>query len=755
MQSVKSRGLGRSLQVMAVAAALAAAVAGLSSNRALAQDAPGAEAGAMQEVTVTARRREESLQDVPIAVSSFSGDRLESVGAEDLTYISQETPNVTLENSRATNSTLTAFIRGVGQQDPVAGFEQGVGIYLDDVYLNRPQGAILDVYDVERIEVLRGPQGTLYGRNTIGGAVKYVTRRLDADDAAFSARIALGDYSQIDGVLSGSLPVSETFRIGGAVASFNRDGFGRNLTTGDENYDKKVLALRATMEWQPSESVLVRLSGDYADDDSSPRQGYRLLPTVSTAQRILLDGDYDTLAGATLTMPIKENSVVAKGGQLYAEWSPSDAWTFKSVTAYREDTSDSLIDFDSTAARSFDAPVVYTNEQTSQEFQLLYTQDRLTVVAGAYYLDANAYNKFDVVFNTVTQLTVGDVDTETWALFGEATLDLSDQWSLTVGGRYTDDKRSSRIVRQNFLGVNSPLFGNGAAVSITAPVVVGGVQVVPEFNGSRTDSDFTPRAIVAWKPNADLNLYASYSEGFKGGGFDPRGNFANADVRVGFLPETVESYEIGAKTSLFDGRATLNTAVFYADYTNVQIPGSLVLPGPPVSFVGTVTNAGAAEMKGVELEGAFQFTEQFSGRLAVGYIDAEYTEFLVNGVNVAALRDVQNTPDWTGNASLTYTLPLFSGRLGFTGSASYRGATQQFEVPIAALDYKAYWLYDASVNWTSDDNGWQLGLHGRNLSDERYITSGYNFAGAATDNSVLAFYGNPRTVSLTATYRFN
>ncbi|MCC6171418.1 MAG: TonB-dependent receptor [Gammaproteobacteria bacterium] len=740
-------------------ATLASATGALLASAATLAPAPARAQGAaepvIEEVTVTARRREESLQDVPIAVSSFSGAALETIGAEDLTYLSQETPNVTLENSRATNSTLTAFIRGVGQQDPVAGFEQGVGIYLDDVYLNRPQAAILDVYDVERIEVLRGPQGTLYGRNTIGGAVKYVTRRLDADQATLKARVSLGSYSQVDGVLSGSVPVSDTFRVGGAVASFNRDGFGENRTTGDENYDKKLLALRASLEWQPVESLTVRLSGDYTDDDSAPRQGYRLLPTVSTAQQTLLGDDFDTTSGVTLTMPLKDNSVLAKGGLLNVEWSPSEAWTFKSVTAYREDESESPIDFDSTPARSFDALVVYTNEQTSQEFQLIHTRDRLTIVGGAYYLDANAYNVFDVVFNTVTQLTVGDVDTKTWAVFGEATFDLSEQWSLTIGGRYTDDERRSRVIRDNFLGVNSPFFGNAAAVSITVPVVVGGVQVVPQFIGSRTDTDFTPRAIVAWQPNGDLNLYASYSEGFKGGGFDPRGNFANADVRQGFLPETVESYELGAKARFLDGRATVNTAVFFMDYADVQIPGSLVIPGPPVSFVGTVTNAGAAEMKGVELESAFQLTDALSAKFSFGYIDAEYTEFLVNGIDISAQRDVQNTPDWTGNVSLSYGVPLASGRLGFTASASYRGATQQFEIPIPLLDQAAYWLYDASVTWSSDDERWQLGLHGRNLSDERYVTSGYNFPGAATDNSVLAFYGNPRTVTLTATYRFD
>jgi iron complex outermembrane receptor protein len=706
------------------------------------------------EVMVTARRREESLQEVPIAVTSISGDILEAVGAQDLTAISQSIPNVTLENSRATNNTLTAFIRGVGQQDPVAGFEQGVGIYLDDVYLNRPQGAVLDIYDVERIEVLRGPQGTLYGRNTIGGAVKYVTRRLDPNENTLRARIGFGNYSQQEAVVTGSVAATDTFRLGGAVAWLQRDGFGRNLTTGDENYDKDVLAFRASAEWQPIESLVVRLSGDYTEDDSSQRQGYRLLPTVSTAQRTLLDGDYDTLAGATITMPIKDNKYIGKGGALHVDWTPTEALTLRSITAYRDDETDSPIDFDSTAARSFDAPVVYTNRQFSQEFQGIWSQDRWTVVGGLYWLDANAYNKFDVVFNTVTQLTVGDVDTETWAVFGEATFDLSEQWSFTLGGRYTDDQRTSRIVRQTFVGVNSPLFGNPAAISITVPVVVNGVQVVPEFNGTRTDTDFTPRAIVAWQPTADLNLYASYSAGFKGGGFDPRGNFANADVREGFLPETVDSYELGAKASLADGRATINSALFYADYKDVQIPGSIVNPGPPVSFVGTVTNAGAAEIYGVELESSFRITDDFTANLAVGYIDAEYTEFLLNGVDVSAQRDVQNTPDWTGNLSLTYGLPLFAGRVSFTGSAAYRGATQQFEFPIPLLDQEAFWLFDASATWLSDGGKWKVGLFGRNLGDERYITSGYNFPGAATDNSVLAFYGNPRTYTASVEYRF-
>src|SRR5699024_1797349 len=199
-------------------------------------------------IEVTARRRSESAADVPISITALSGEKLEEVGAPDITYLNQVVPNTTMEVSRGTSNTLTAFIRGVGQQDPVAGFEAGVGIYIDDVYLNRPQSAVLDIYDVERVEVLRGPQGTLYGRNTIGGAVKYVTKRLGNEPSA-SVRASVGSYSQADLMVKAETPLSDSLAIGAAAATFNRDGFGKNLTLGTENYDKDVVAARASLEW--------------------------------------------------------------------------------------------------------------------------------------------------------------------------------------------------------------------------------------------------------------------------------------------------------------------------------------------------------------------------------------------------------------------------------------------------------------------------------------------------------------------------
>ncbi len=235
--------LKNGLLAIAIASALGTSLGAMAQNTESDDDE-----ALLEEVLVTATRREGNILDVPISITALTGDDLARFGALDITYLAQQSPNTTLEVSRGTNTTLTAFMRGVGQQDPVAGFESGVGIYLDDVYLNRPQAAVLEIYDVERIEVLRGPQGTLYGRNTIGGAIKYVTRRL-APVAEATFKVNAGTDGMLDGVVTGSVPLGDSFRIGASVGSFNRDGFGDNLNLpGIENYNKKVLGARFSAE---------------------------------------------------------------------------------------------------------------------------------------------------------------------------------------------------------------------------------------------------------------------------------------------------------------------------------------------------------------------------------------------------------------------------------------------------------------------------------------------------------------------------
>ena len=747
-------------------------------------------------ITVTARRREESALDVPISLTTLSGQALGDVGAQDITYLKQVVPNTTLEVSRGTSNTLTAFIRGVGQQDPVAGFEAGVGIYIDDVYLNRPQGAVLDIYDVERIEVLRGPQGTLYGRNTIGGAVKYVTRRL-GQEPAVRIRGNLGSFSQRDLIVSGETPIGDNAAIGAAIATLNRDGFGSNLTTGKENYDKDVLAARASVEWSPADSAFIRLAGDYFKDDSSPVGGHRLIPGLFSGAPVL-GNVYDSRGGQT-----GKNFTEAWGVSLLAEFNINPNWQFKSITAYRENENIQQIDFDALPVVDLDVATIYDSDQFSQEFQLNYTADRVAGVAGFYYLKANAFGPFDVrLFETgnligapgLNAFTKGDVDTDTWSLFADVSFDLAGWFNmdtdleLSLGGRYTSDKRSSTVLRQTMLGA-SEFFGGDPIILATTS----------DFDGSETFTQFTPRASLAWKPTPDQNLYVSYSQGFKGGGFDPRGLTTLAPGRDGnppteqdvfefmrFGPETVDSYEVGLKSRWLDGRVNTSLAFFYSDYTDIQVPGSIGADttgdGIADTFAGVTTNAGAATVKGVEFEmnailgqSLIAAGDTLSLATAVGYIDAGYDEFITAVANPAtgetALEDVadqrviQNTPKWTSHANLRYNFPVQwfgqDGDVSIIGAWSYRSKTNQFEIPSAFLDQPSYSLYDLSLVWRRADSRYEVGLHGRNLSNEEYKVSGYVFATPDGSASTLglegvmnAFYGAPRTITLTGQINF-
>jgi iron complex outermembrane receptor protein len=746
-----------------------------------AEDAANAAAEAAEAeegvIIVTARRREERLIDVPLSVTALTGEALAQQGIQDLTQIAQQVPNITLEVSRGTNTTLTAFIRGVGQQDPVAGFEAGVGLYVDDVYLNRPQAAVLDIYDVERIEVLRGPQGTLYGRNTIGGAIKYVTAALP-DDTSLKIRGTYGSFDQADLIVTASTPVSDTLKIGASGARLSRGGFGRNLTLGTENYNKDVWAARGTLEFD-SGPVFIRLSGDYVKDNSEARQGHRLIPSLVTGQPVL-DNVFDTRAG----LNIVDQEVEAYGGALNIAVELSDTITLKSITGYREDSSTTPIDFDSLAVVDLDVPAIYDNQQFSQELQLLYESDRLSGVVGFYYLDANAFTAFDVALfttlNGLTAQTLGDVDTETWSVFGDFTYDLTDTLSVSVGGRYTNDKRTSRVLRTTFLGGFSNLFGGtGAPIAVTS-----------DFNGSASFEDFNPRASISWQPNRDHNLYFTYSQGFKGGGFDPRGQTSacrnptggacNADQVFDFLafdPETVDSFELGWKASLFDNRVNISLAGFLAQYKDVQIPGSVGFDsngdGTNDTFIGITSNAADADVNGIEFEGNALVGKDFAGEgsrfsvnWSLGVLDAKFNTFIdAFGNDVADQRVFQNTPDITAHMGFDFGLPVASGMVDFIGLASLRSDASQFEVPNRFLDQDGFVLVDASVVYTSDDGRYSLGVHGKNLFDKEYIVAGYNFVAGGVggapfvptlgrEGTLTGFYGDPRRIFVTAQVNF-
>ncbi|HCW61399.1 MAG TPA: TonB-dependent receptor, partial [Sphingobium sp.] len=633
------------------------------------------------------------------------------------------------------------------------------------------------------------PQGTLYGRNTIGGAVKYVTRMLPQE---FSLKVkgTYGSYDQADGIISASAPVGDLIRVGGAFARLSRGGFGKNLTTGEDNYNKDIWAGRATFEMGGyGEPVLMRITGDYTKDNSNARGGHRLIPgQVSGAP--VLDDVFDTRGG--LADP--KQYVKSYGLSMNISAELSDAVTLRSISAWRKDDSASPIDFDALPAVDVDVPAYYFNEQLSQEFQLLYDNGPLKGMVGFYYLDASADTQFDVrLFTTVpglTAFTQANVDTETYAVFGDFTFDISQQLSVSAGGRYTWDKRRADILRQNYLGGGSPVFG-GEGTAFGAPST--------NFRGESEFKKFTPRLSVSYKPTPDHNIYASWSKGFKGGGFDPRGVGVNApdlngdgirqDSEVSsflsFAPEEVDSYEVGYKGNLMDGALYVALAGFYADYKDVQIPGSVACDvGGIPSFCGVVSNAGKATFKGVEFESNARLGrdlmtpgDRLNLQTAIGFIDAKYKEYITNigGVptDVADFREVQNTPKWTASGTLSYQTPVGDGSIYAGTTVSWRSKTYQFEIPNPYIDQKGYALWDASIVYTAPDDRWSIGLHGKNILDKEYKTSGYTFVladpttGAIVNNAagfptpslgregtLTAFYGNPRQVFVTGSIKF-
>ncbi len=725
-----------------LAFALAAALAAIPATNLFAQTGPDAEdeadkseAAQLGTITVTARKREESLQDVPIAVTAFSAQKLEDFNVDDLSDLDAQVPNLTIYAARGSSSTVTAYIRGVGQSDPLWGVDPGVGIYLDDVYVARPQGALLDVFDVERIEVLRGPQGTLYGKNTIGGAIKYISTPLD-EAFGGTASLTAGSYNQADAKVSVNVPFGESGWVARfSAASLSRDGFGENVRTGQDVSDKEIVASRFTLGYIGNESFSLRFTADNLDDASAVR-GMKMLTSNRFAPTTLpIDDRYDVRNG----MP-NVNDTTLEGYGLTLDFKLNDDWSLKSITAHREGESETNIDFDTLPNIIADVKAFYDDEQLSQEFQVNYDGGgALTGVMGLYWFKGEAggtvLNNF---FNLSFGNTNGTVDTDSIAVYGEGTWRFDDRWSLTLGGRWTDEKKTVDIFNQGFTNA-----------TFTVPTVT-----VSDLNDDVSFTNFSPKVSLDFQATDDILLYGLASRGFKSGGFNIRANISAVPASgLPFDDETVTTYEFGAKMAFLDQSWFVNAAVFHSDYEDIQLSIFTTIPGsnPPV-FFGDFTNAGSGTAQGAEIEVFGQLSEHWLVQGNLGWLDAEYDTFVSRGVDIASTQKFTNAPEFSGALSLQYVTQLESGgeirgRVGYSYQSSVIPTTDLSPL----IEQDGYGLWNASVIWQVNDQ-WKLALQGDNLADEEYRTTGYNFAAAF--GIVTGFYGAPRTVSLTATYQW-
>jgi len=696
------------------------------------------ETSRLEAITVTARRREETLQEVPVAVTAFTETALENLNIDDMSDIDAEVPNLTVYAARGSSSTVTAYIRGVGQSDPLWGVDPGVGVYLDDVYLARPQGALLDVIDLDRIEVLRGPQGSLYGKNTIGGAIKFITKPLMPEFSS-TTTIAIGNHSQLDVKSSLNTPLgSDAVVARFSVASLNRDGFGENRLNGQPVSDKEILVGRGTLGFYPSDTVSVLLSVDHMDDQSGVRGGKRLnaFNAFDPARTPPFDDRFDIQSG----MP-NINDTTMDGASGTINWNVNDAWWFKSVTAYRESDTDTNIDFDMLPGKITDVRALYADEQLSQEFQFNYTGDRLTGVFGLFWFDGEAGG---TVFNNFRNLSFGTtngvVDTESLALYGEGTFAINDTWSITAGLRWTDEEKSVDVLNQAF-----------ANASFTTPIAT-----PADFTDSVDFKNLSPKVSIDWQATDDILVYGLVSRGFKSGGFNIRANVAAVPQSARpFDDESVTSFEIGTKQAWADQTLFFNASYFYNNYRDIQLSVFSAFDsngdGVDDAFFGDFTNAGKAHIQGIELELQAMPTERLGISGNIGWLDAEYDEFISRGVDISDTQYLTNAPEFSAALNFTYTWDVFGGELTGRAGASYQDKVYPTTDLSEDIAQPGYSLLNAGLVWRGD-GPWAFSLQGANLADREYRTTGYNIPVLGI---LTGFYGPPRQVTLAATYTFD
>ncbi|MFE0499591.1 TonB-dependent receptor [Lysobacter soli] len=733
---------------MAITAALLAPAAQAQDTTAAAQ---GEETTTLSGVTVTARKREETLQEVPVAVTAFTADALDQLNVEDLSDLDAQVPNLTIYAARGSSSTITAYIRGVGQSDPLWGVDPGVGIYMDDVYIARPQGALLDVFDVERVEVLRGPQGTLYGKNTIGGAIKYISRGLSVDPDG-QASVTVGNYNQLDVRAAASGSVGDGALRGRlAVASLNRDGYGENLTNGQPVSDKEILAARGQLGAYVSDNLDIQFAFDWMDDQSGVRGAKMLAPNRFAPGFAPLDDRYDIRSG----MP-NVNDTEMKGASATVNWRVNDDWAVKYILAKRESDTETNIDFDTLPNKIADVKALYSDEQVTNELQVNYDAGgRSRGVVGLYFFDGWAGGQvLNNFFNASFGDTQGTVYTDQWALYADWTFDLTEKLKLDVGARYTDERKHAVVLNRCYTDATFSTLAVRCAANNPTPIAA-------NFDKRIGFQNTSPKVSLDYQVTPDIMVYGLASRGFKSGGYNIRAQ-ATAVPRSAepFDDESVDSYEIGTKMGFLDQTLFLNLAAFHNKYKDIQLSVFTAYDsngdGTNDAFFGDFTNAGSGTVEGVEVEYQWLPTKHWliSGNFA--WLDAKYDEFMYAGVNIADEQEFTNAPEFSGALNVEWRTPLSNGgdisaRVGYSYQSDVVATTEIVRTGAQPITQDGYGLVNAGVIWRLDEN-WSFSLQGTNLADKEYRTTGYNLNAAL--GVLTGFYGAPRQYSLAVRYDF-
>lgn len=729
----------------------------------------------LEEVIITARKVSESAQDAPIAISVLNGDALADRRITNVLDLQSLAPSLSIGD---VNGMAQISMRGIGMDNFLNGSDASVALHVDGAVVAQPGAQLSSFFDIDRVELVRGPQGTLYGRNSTGGAVNLVTRRPSQEFEGYG-ELTAGNFNALafEGALSGPLAGEKLLgRL--AVKTEDRDGYGINERTGRDVDDAKRRAVRAQLLWNATETLDVRISGEYANEDDAAylfkfKEISFPAATVATAPGLVPLGTSTAIPGPPGTFPVgarnvntdvdpqNDRTTWSVTGEV--NWTLSDAFSIRSITNYRDFEQIPFNDLDGTSAARAPYSQQQFSIQRSQELQLVYDGARLSGLVGLYYFHEsfkgdNRTGPSPLDPSAPLQVNFfGLVDTEADAVFANFTYDINDRLALNVGGRYSyEDRRGT-----GFDTRRAP--GTFALISRT-PTDTGDIQ-----------KDFTPRVGLEWRPRENLLTYASYSQGFKSG------VIVSGTTTPILDPETVDAYELGLKSTLLGGTVQLNISGFFYDIADLHV--GRTQPASTGALVTIFENAASAESKGADVELSWLPLDSLRLDVSAGYLDAGFERFCTldplypagyvpptppppnpaapgcvnragapvpNAVDLAGNRLVQ-APEWSGTLRGTYTLRAPFGNFTATAEGVYQDRIFFTPFNDPRTSQESVTRLNANVKFTTADERLYVNVWGRNLTDELVYT---NTFAISTGRFISAQYAPPRTYGLTLGYSF-
>lgn len=725
-----------------------------------AQDTAAPAAAPSDEIVVTARKREEPLQDVPIAVSAISAEAIGARGWDSVSDLAQATPNISFTPGQGGNSSgIAPFIRGVGENDFIITSDPAVGLYIDGVYVARTFGAMTELMGIDRLEVLRGPQGSLFGKNTIGGAIN-ITTALPGDEFGGEMDVRYGSYNTVRARARVDAPLSPDWSLGLSVLGEYGDGW-QEIPSGDNLGNKNVTAGRATLH-RDGERLDITLSADglYRRQNSAAHSMLAFTPSFFSGLQSTFLTPCCTVPGSidrTDSTPfLNRDDGDAINSHLTLSYDVGQG-VLKSISAYRWLHMIFGRDGDASSTINYAGDIHDEHaKQFSQELQYAtpFAGDRGNLLVGAYYYRERTIDEtqlivaeglfgallgagFPLPVATALDFNLDFLNRQTttnYAAFGNVTFDLTDALTIEAGGRYTSEKKRffQRAMRRESL---APLFAG-----------------TPEYELSESWDNFSPRASISYDFSDDVMAYASWSKGFRSGGFN--GRPTSLEEIGSYDPETLTAWEAGLKTEPMKG-VVFNLAAFWNQYRDQQLLITTVSASTGLLVVRT-ENAGRSRIRGIEAETSIKVTPELTFSGALGLLDAEYQEYV--SVIAGVPTDVSNripkqAPDVTASGSLVYETPITDALTGaFRVDAAYRSGTFIDVENTALLRADKHAIVNASATFSSPDDQVSLRLAVDNLTDKRVPVAGYD--GSAAFGFVEGYFNDPRRYSVTLSYRF-